>query len=131
VRWEKILKPCVGFCVGKLVWSVSSYSEIVNRVIVARKFGRFGVSLMVARSSLRLAYNVLRLGEGGDFTTNVHTKHTLQIYEKLSYEVLNRHFCQTAVISWPSVSRGCKVLVRCEFRCYCRVANGAVCDGCG
>ena len=55
--------------------------------------------------------NVLRLGEGGDFTTNVHTKHTLQIYEKLSYEVLNRHFCQTAVISWPSVCRGCKVLV--------------------
>jgi len=55
--------------------------------------------------------NVLRLGEGGDFTTNVHTKHTLQIYEKLSYEALNRHFCQTAVISWPSVCRGCKVLV--------------------
>lgn len=44
-----------------------------------------------------LAINVLRLGEGGDFTTNVHTKHTLQIYEKLSYEALNRHFCQTAV----------------------------------
>ena len=44
-----------------------------------------------------LAANVLRLGEGGDLTTNVHTKHTLQIYEKLSYEALNRHFCQTAV----------------------------------
>jgi hypothetical protein len=28
---------------------------------------------------------------------NFHTKHTLQIYEKLSYEALNRHFCQTAV----------------------------------
>ena len=95
---EKFLKPCVGLSVGKQVRSVWSYSEIVNRVIVARKFGRFGVSLMVARSSLRLAYNVLRLGEGGDFTTNVHTKHTLQIYEKLSYEVLNRHFCQTAVL---------------------------------
>lgn len=26
-----------------------------------------------------LCYNVLRLGEGGDFTTNVHTKRTLQI----------------------------------------------------
>ncbi|MFY9307612.1 MAG: hypothetical protein WAQ28_01050, partial [Bacteroidia bacterium] len=39
----------------------------------------------------------MRLGEGGDLTTNVHTKHTLQIYEKLSYEALNRHFCQTAV----------------------------------
>jgi hypothetical protein len=74
VRWEKILKPCVGFCVGKLVWSVSSFSEIVNRVIVARKFGRFGVSLMVARSSLRLAYNGLQLQEVGDF------------YHKCSYE---------------------------------------------
>jgi len=58
---EKFLKPCVGLSVGKQVRSVWSYSEIVNRVIVARKFGRFGVSLMVARSSLRLAYNVLRV----------------------------------------------------------------------
>jgi hypothetical protein len=47
--------------------------------------------------------DVLRLGEGGDFTTEHYTKHTLQIYEKLSYEALPRHFCQTAVISWPSV----------------------------
>ena len=31
------------------------------------------------------------------YTTIVHTKHTLQIYEKLSYEARNRHFCQTAV----------------------------------
>jgi hypothetical protein len=37
------------------------------------------------------------------FTTNVHTKHTLQIYEKLSYEALNRHFCQTAVSGWASL----------------------------
>jgi len=44
-----------------------------------------------------IGYNGLLLGEGGDLTTNVHTKHTLQIYEKLSYEALNRHFCQTAV----------------------------------
>jgi len=49
--------------------------------------------------------NVSRLGEGGDFTTNVHTKHTLQIYDKLSYEELNRHFCKTAVTSWRSVCR--------------------------
>ena len=40
-----------------------------------------------------------RIGEGGDITTNVHSKHTLQIYEKLSYEALNRHFCKTAVSS--------------------------------
>jgi hypothetical protein len=44
------------------------------------------------------ADNGLWRGDGGDFTTNVHTKHTLQIYGKLSYEALNRHFCQTAVV---------------------------------
>ena len=43
-------------------------------------------------------FNGFGLCEGGDFTTNVHTKHTLQIYDKLSYEELNRHFCQTAVL---------------------------------
>jgi hypothetical protein len=45
--------------------------------------------------------NVLRIGEGGDFTAELDTKHTLQIYEKLSYEALNRHFCQTAVMCCP------------------------------
>jgi hypothetical protein len=64
---EKFLKPCVGLSVGKQVRSVWSYSEIVNRVIVARKFGRFGVSLMVARSSFRVAGNVLAIGEEADF----------------------------------------------------------------
>ena len=44
--------------------------------------------------STSIGYNVLRLGEGGDLTTNVHTKHTLQIYEKLSYEALNRHYAK-------------------------------------
>ena len=39
------------------------------------------------------------------FTANVHSKHALQIYEKLSYEALNRHFCQTAVMGWASLSR--------------------------
>ena len=33
------------------------------------------------------------------FTTNIHTKHTLQIYDKPTYKALNRHFCQTAVIA--------------------------------
>ena len=55
-----------------------------------------------------VATNVLRLGEGGDLTTNVHTKHTLQIYEKLSYEALNRHFCQTAVSGWASLFSVCQ-----------------------
>ena len=62
----------------------------------------------VARSSVTLAANVSRLGEGGDLTTNVHTKHTLQIYEKLSYEALNRHFCQTAVSGWASLFSVCQ-----------------------
>lgn len=40
---------------------------------------------------------------------------------KLSYEALNRHFCQTAVTSWRSVCRVIEVLVCCVFRCRCRV----------
>jgi hypothetical protein len=69
----KFLKPCVGLSVGKMVWSVSSYSEIVNEFLSpenlfgSQKSGRFGVRLIVARSSFRLAYNVLRLGEVADF----------------------------------------------------------------
>jgi hypothetical protein len=62
----------------------------------------------ILRNRKSLATNVLRLGEGGDFTTNVHTKHTLQIYEKLSYEALNRHFCQTAVSGWASLFFVCQ-----------------------
>lgn len=38
------------------------------------------------------------------FTTNVHTKHTLQIYEKLSYEALNRQFFVGAVSGWAFLS---------------------------
>jgi len=53
---------------------------------------------MVAQSFFRLAYNGLRLGEVGDLTKNVNTKHALQIYKKLPYEALHRQFCQTAVI---------------------------------
>jgi len=40
----------------------------------------------------------MQLQEVGDFTTELATKQTLQIYLKLSYEALNRHFCQTAVM---------------------------------
>jgi hypothetical protein len=39
----------------------------------------------------------MQLQEVGDFTTELATKQTLQIYLKLSYEALNRQFCQTAV----------------------------------
>ena len=45
-----------------------------------------------------MTHNVFGLGEGGGFTAELDTKHTLQIYEKLSYEALNRHFCQTRVM---------------------------------
>ncbi|MBK7243529.1 MAG: hypothetical protein IPH98_06665 [Saprospiraceae bacterium] len=71
---------------------------------------------------LSLAGNVLRLGEGGDFTTNFHTKHAVQIYEKLSYEARNRHFCQGAVTCWRSVHRVDASLVYVAFAVCCRVA---------
>jgi hypothetical protein len=45
-----------------------------------------------------MSHNGFGLGEGGGFTAELDTKHTLQIYEKLSYEALNRHFCQTRVM---------------------------------
>ena len=32
----------------------------------------------------KVTHNGLRLGEGGDHTTNVNRKHALKIYEKLS-----------------------------------------------
>ena len=63
---------------------------------------------------LEIGINGLRLGEGGECTTNVHKEHTLQIYEKMLYEALNRHFCQAAVSSSFSV--------RINFDCIaCRI----------
>ena len=69
----KIFKTLRWVSVGKMVWSVSSYSEIVNEFLSpenlfgSQKSGRFGVRLIVARSSFRLAYNGLQLQEVGDF----------------------------------------------------------------
>lgn len=60
----KIFKTLRWVSVGKMVWSVSSYSEIVNEFLSpenlfgSQKSGRFGVRLIVARSSFRLAYNL-------------------------------------------------------------------------
>ena len=45
-----------------------------------------------------MLHNGFGLGEGGGFTVELDTKHTLQIYEKLLYEALNRHFSQNRVI---------------------------------
>ena len=56
---------------------------------------RFGVAKGAERI---LPHRSGGLAKVAIFTTNVDTKHTLQIYEKLSYEALNRHFCQTAVL---------------------------------
>ena len=42
----------------------------------------------------KMADNGLRLDEGGDFYYKVHTKHTLQIYDKPSYDVLNATFAK-------------------------------------
>ena len=67
------------------------------------------IGLIFVESSATLAGNVSQLTEGRGFTTNVDTKHTVQIYEKLSYELLHRHFCKTRVTSWRSVCRVVKV----------------------
>jgi hypothetical protein len=54
-------------------------------------------------------FNGSRLGEGGDFHHKCSYEAQTSIYEKLSYEALNRHFCQTDVIGCPAV--------RSEFVC--------------
>ena len=70
--------------------------------------GRFFVCSRLALSFvLGLNITVCGLAKVAILPLNFHTKHTLQIYEKLSYEALNRHFCQTAVISCPSVCPKC------------------------
>jgi hypothetical protein len=58
---------------------------------------------LVAFWFFKLTTNGLRLGVVADFTTNVHTKNTVQIYEKLSYEARHPPLRQTAVTSWRSV----------------------------
>ena len=57
---------------------------------------------MRERNSDAMSVNGFGLGEGGGFTVELDTKHTLQIYEKLSYEALNLRFCQTRVTCWAS-----------------------------
>ena len=70
----KIFKTLRWVSVGKMVWSVSSYSEIVNEFLSpenlfgSQKSGRFGVRLIVARSSFRLAYNVFEINAGRAFS---------------------------------------------------------------
>lgn len=44
-----------------------------------------------------MPYNGLRLGAGGDFTTELSTKPNIQIYENLSYEARQPRLRQTAV----------------------------------
>ena len=61
----------------------------------------------IDRWSIWGALTVCGLEKVAILPLNFHTKHTLQIYEKLSYEELNRHFCQTAVISCPSACPKC------------------------
>jgi hypothetical protein len=56
------------------------------------------LNIQLVKFYFEVAYNVFGLGEGGGFTAELDTKHKLQIYEKLSYEALNRHFCQTRVM---------------------------------
>jgi len=41
----------------------------------------------------------LGLAKVAIYSTNFYSKHQIQIYKKLSYEVLQRHFSQTHVIT--------------------------------
>jgi len=61
------------------------------------------VVLLLSCRPIRLLVTFCGLAKVAILPLNFHTKHTHQIYEKLSYEALNRHFCQAAVTSWRSV----------------------------
>ncbi|PKP47432.1 MAG: hypothetical protein CVT95_05700 [Bacteroidetes bacterium HGW-Bacteroidetes-12] len=54
----------------------------------------------------------------------------VQIYEKLSYEALHRHFCQTRVTSWRSVVRAVKVMCDKGFAVNVKFMFGFLCVGC-
>lgn len=76
-----------------ILFSMNFYQFIFYRIAVVSWYVKLNVDRLH-----KITTNGLWSGEGGDFTTNVHTKHILQIYEKLSYKALKRHFCQTAVL---------------------------------
>jgi hypothetical protein len=63
-----------------MVWSVSSYSEFVNRVSVARDFiwkskaWSFWCPLDGCKGRHRLAYNGLQLPEGREFENEISLK---------------------------------------------------------
>jgi len=75
-----------------------NYFYYANLILIF--FGIVNLGLRFAT----LTANGLRLGVVAVFTTNVDTKHTLQIYEKLSYEALHPPLRQTAVIGCLSLS---------------------------
>jgi len=52
------------------------------------------------------------------FTTNVDAENQTLINHKCVCGALNRHFCQTRVISWPSVLRPCKPLTILRFAVF-------------
>jgi hypothetical protein len=66
-------------------------------------------SLLVCNwnSTFKMSPNGLRLGEGGDSTTNVYTKLTLQIYEKLSNEALTATFAKPLCAPCMSSAHTC------------------------
>jgi hypothetical protein len=84
----KFLKPCIGLSVGKLVRSVQVTAKLSTELrssgskFGSQKFGRFGVRLMVARSSFRLAYNDLRANEGRE-TKALNCKPITNLKEKI------------------------------------------------
>lgn len=64
------------------------------------------------------------------FSTELHSEHQLQIYEKLSNEALHRHFCKTRVTSWRSVCRGVKVRSDKGFDVIVQLVFWTLCVGC-
>jgi hypothetical protein len=91
-----------------IIWSGSVYIAVDYG---RRCYNGYNISIFTLFNFLTIMISLVTfcgLAKVAIFTTNVHTKHTLQIYEKLSYEALNRHFCQTAVSGWASLFSVCQ-----------------------
>ena len=93
VRWEKI-KIQKRWLLGRL--SVG--------IIVPLRYVYFCRSFLLCRL-LGLQVTVCGLAKVAIFSTNFQRSTKAYMRTKLSYEALNRHFCQTAVTCWRSVCR--------------------------
>ena len=90
-----------------------SVGSLISASLLKNAFKSVHLNCQVAKSSffsrhlqgctvfLRLGITFRGLAKVATFSTKLQTKHESQTYEKVSYEVRIRHFCQTLVMCSP------------------------------